>query len=254
MPKALLPPAPARFVETELARDVREAVEWACLRRWPIVVTGPAGIGKTTALAELARSNDRAAFVSITPGHKSMRQMLAMICDAFGSQVDRYQIHDLADVLDYRLPIAAENGRFLIVDEVQLLGGQELLQLVKYSELFLLPVVLAGNEYALKKTRANAAAFDQVESRIGRFVRFKGVTEGDLAAFCAEHNVEGPDAHKLVIRFGSTRFLREVMKLLGEARQFAGATGSIRHAHLVDALKNLYGPAQGRAIATERTA
>ncbi len=235
-----------RFVETESFREVSEAVDFALRTRWPIVITGPAGVGKTAAISEIAHRDPRAAFVTIMPSSKSMRALLRMACEAFGFWTERSYRDDLHDILRHQLPGAAEGGRFLIVDEVQLLGGLEVLELVKFSELYRLPVVLAGNEYAVKRTRANAAAFDQVSSRVGRWLRFRGVSETDLIAFCVDHNVEGRDAYDLIVRFGKRRFLREVVKLLAEARQFAGEKGPIRAAHITDAMAYLYGPDTAR--------
>ena len=48
--------------------------------------------------------------------------------------------------------------------------------------------------------------------------------------------------------------LREVMRLLTEARVFAGKTGPIRRQSIAEALTSLLGPKKATAFLTERAA
>jgi DNA transposition AAA+ family ATPase len=237
-----------RFIETDTYREVKDAVEFGLRTREPIIITGPSSVGKTTALVAIVERDPRAALVTLMPSAKSMRALLRATCEAFGFHTDRGYREDLYDILRHQLPGAAERGRFLIVDEVQLLGLLEVFELVKFSEIYGLPVVLCGNEHALKRTNANAAAFDQIEMRKGKWLRLKGVSEADLIAFCVDHNVEGREAYDLIVRFGRRSLLRNVVRVLREARQFAGEKGPIRAANIADAMAYLYGPETVRAI------
>jgi DNA transposition AAA+ family ATPase len=245
-------PAPvARMVETQTANIIRERVAAAIRSADPIAILGPSGIGKTTVLAAIARGQAGARFVTVQPALNSMFNVLSMIADAFGAAVMKRYPGELADILSYHMPDAVERGDFLILDEVQTMPANVLRQVLTLNDLFRLPIILAGNEYALKRTRANAAAFDQIDSRTDK-LHLSGSSEADVQAFCIDRNVEGCDAFELAARFGLQRSLRELVKMLDEARRFAGPTGSLRRGHIFDALSSLLGTRDAEALSHSR--
>lgn len=239
-----------RYVPTPTASVIFNHVERARLVRCNILITGAAGVGKTAALTFIARADRKAAMMTATPARRSMRATLLGVTDAFGWPHDRQHISDVDDVLRNRLPDAIEAGRYLVVDEAQLLHHDVHRQLLHYYDAFGLPIVFAGNEHVLKKTRVNAAAFDQIASRIATHVRLKGITAGDIDAFGVEFNVEGKDAYELMRCFGAGRNCRDVVHLLEEAHRLAGADRirlpiireAVRCLHGRDALKQLFTP------------
>jgi DNA transposition AAA+ family ATPase len=239
--RALAPILPQRIVNTTTKRRIETSFEHAVDNRAAVAVTGAPGVGKTTALGAIAEQRALTAFVTVTPSNRRLKALMSMMCHAFGISTDAKFGTELASVLEYQLPAAAGNGWALIVDEVQLLDGDAIFQLVKYTELFGLPVVLSGNAHSLKRTRANASAIDQVRDRIGLWTTIDGVTEADLIEFCIEYNVEGRDARALIVEQGMKSSLRSTTRLLSEARVFAGPVGSIRRANIADALTLIHG-------------
>lgn len=229
-----------RFVATPNAVRIRQEVEWATLARVNILISGPAGTGKTAALTEITRNDMKAALLTITPAQKSMRGTLTLVASAFEWHFNRQHVWQIDGILMDLLPDAAKAGHYLIVDEAQLLHFEAQRQLLAYSDAFGLPIIFAGNDYVLKKTRANAVAYDQIESRITKHIRIKGITAGDIDAFCVEFNVEGIDAYELMRRFGTGRNCRDVVNLLEEAVRLAGAD-RIRLPIIREALHCLHG-------------
>ena len=242
--RALAPAPVERFVMTATYRRIEAAYEAALSARLvePVAIIGEPGVGKTTALAHIARSRSKVAFITITPANRRLKSMLMMLIDAFDILTDAFYTADLAGVLEHNLGDKAAFGWTLIVDEVQLLDAEAVFQLCKYCELFLLPLILAGNSHSLHRTRANASAIDQVRSRIGRWVTIDGVSTEDLREFAVDANVEGKEAHALVVAYGLKQSLREVARLLAEARDIAGESGSIRLPALHEALASILGP------------
>jgi len=230
-----------RFVETPTARSMRQLAEWAILAGCVVLLSGPAGVGKTAALAEIARRDRRAALLTMTPAQRSMRGTLVGVAAAFEWQCSRQHIWDIDDVLKSLVPGAVEAGRYLVVDEAQLLHHDVQRQLLSYYDAFGLPIIFAGNDHALKKTRANAAAFDQIASRIAKHLRIKGITAGDIDAFGIEFNVEGKDAYEALRHFGAGRNCRDLMNLLEEAHRLAG-TERIQLPIIREAVHCLHGP------------
>ncbi len=237
-----------RFVDTPTARLIRQQVQWATLARCNILITGPAGVGKTAALEAMVRGDRKAAMMTVTPARRSMRAALAGVTAAFGWAHDRQHIPDIDDVLRTRLTGIADDGRYLIVDEAQLLHHDVHRQLLTYHDQFGLPIVFAGNDHALKRTRANEAAYDQIASRIAKHVRIRALMPGDIDAFGVEVNVEGRDAYELLRRFADGRNCRDLVNLLEEARRLAGSDRlllpvireAIHCLHGPDALKRLF--------------
>lgn len=98
-----------------------------------------------------------------------MKAVLTMVMDVFGLDTGTNHVLSMVETLRRRLPDRAADGRYLIVDEAQFLAGDVMRQLLTYADHreAPLPIVFAGNEHTLKKTHANFAAFDQIETRIG---------------------------------------------------------------------------------------
>lgn len=244
-----------RYIDTPTARIVRDNVQWAAKVSNNLLITGPAGIGKTAALNEVLRQDKRAVLITITPAQRAIGPVLSMVTEGFGYSSHSLSISALHGLLSECLPYEAAAGRHLMVDEAQLLPADAMRQLLTYSDRtdWPLTIVFAGNEHALKRTRANAAGYDQIRSRIGKHVQIKGISSGDIEGFCIDWDVEARDAYALMHAFGASRNCREVDKLLSEARRLTGSAGSIKAAAIRDAITSLYGRELARKLSPATT-
>lgn len=254
--RALAPQLPASFVHTATVRLIEDAFARSVGGNpiEPVAIVGAPGVGKTTALARIASTRPAVAFVTVTPSNRRLKALLSMLIDVFGIPSDSRYTSGLASILEYNLRGFAEAGWSLIVDEVQLLDADAVFQLCKYTELFGLPLILAGNSHSLRRTRANASAIEQVRSRVSTWLVIDGVSEADITEFGVNANVEGKDAYGLLTHYGLKASLREVVRLLAEARIFAGSKGPIRRPALVDALASLLGPQKASALLADHQA
>jgi hypothetical protein len=239
------------FVETPTARTIFQEVEFAVSTGNHCLITGRAGVGKTAALTELARRDRRAAYMTMLPAQASLRGVIRAAGAAFGHDCTRQHIYQIDEDFRYRvLPLIVEQERYLIVDEAQMLPLLAVRQLQAYADhaqlygMGSMPIVFAGNEFTLKRTRANAEGHDQIISRIGnghRPLHIKGISAGDVEAFCVEFAVEGMDAYAVMRDFGKGRNCRVVLSVLEEAQRLAGAK-PVRVATIREALLSLHGP------------
>jgi DNA transposition AAA+ family ATPase len=254
--RAIAPSIPAAFVRTSTVKLIEVAFQRAKASSMiePIAIIGEPGVGKTTALAHLATTHPDIAFITAMPTNRRLKTFLAAMVDAFGIRTDAKFASDFASELERALPQLAGRGWSLIVDEVQVLDSDAVFQLCKYAELFRLQVIFAGNSHALKRTRANASAIEQIRSRVSTWVTIDGVTEADIVEFGVNANVEGKDAYALLSRYGLKTSLREVVRLLEAARACAGKSGPLRRQAIAEGLALLLGPRDAAPFLIDRAA
>src|SRR5687768_5523631 len=88
------PPGPGRLQRPDLVRRLATASEGARL----VVVSAPAGYGKTTLLAQWARAaGGPVAWLTLRPEHCSPRRLLADVAAARGARKDPLLVLDAAD-------------------------------------------------------------------------------------------------------------------------------------------------------------
>lgn len=88
-----------------------------------------------------------------------------------------------------------------------------------------LPLVLSGNAAAIKMTRANAAAFDEIADRVSQWGGLASSNDADIPLIGMEHGVEGVEAYRMLVAYGSRGSIRTSVKLLDVARGLAGPGG-----------------------------
>ncbi|MBX3597312.1 MAG: AAA family ATPase [Rhizobiaceae bacterium] len=241
---------PAGIVETSVYRRVAEAVNYTLTVRYPSVIRGPAGIGKTTALTSLNCKDQNIVLINATGMLKGVWQTMQEIANGLEITVyGRARPEQYSCIMRGAERCAAE-GKYLIIDEAHRLNTDTVREIFDLWENHGLPIVLCGNNEVAKKTRMHAAAFDQISTRIGKEVRLTASEPHDFMMLGVERNVEGKDAYDAVIQFGMKTSMREVAQLLDAARVAAGERGSIRLEHIRTAADYSFGPKRSKQILT----
>jgi len=229
------PERPDIFAATSISRRVHETIDFAVKTAGTAVIVGPAGIGKSAALAEYCAANTNAYAFELEQTRKTLKRLAEAICEVFNIYVYREYSAEIFDVLIDRLVDDVHRGNFLIIDEVQNAGLDGIRMLLTLHEHLGMPMVFVGNPAAIKRTQANAAVFDQVEDRVGRWVRLERPLPEDIQSIGIDYEVQGKDAYDALIAYGVHFTIRKAVRLLQTARQLAGEKGSIRYHHLIDA-------------------
>lgn len=235
-------------VRTSVYQRVEAAVQYTLTLKYPSVIRGPAGIGKTTALADLAEKDRNAVLVSASGMKKHLLQMMRLIADALGIWHDGHGGVDAYSAIVRGVPEVAERGYYLIIDEAHRLNLDTIREVFDLWEHCRLPIILCGNYDVAKKTRAGAAAFAQVSSRIGKEVNLSTLEPNDFVMIGVERNVEGKGAYDALITYGMKTSMREAVQLLDAARLLAGPHGSIRLQHIQETVDHAFGSKRGRLM------
>lgn len=237
------------FVETETAKQMYRAIERAQQWSYPSLITGSPGTGKTETLAHYM-DEFHALYFEVDDKCKSPVGMYRRLADLLEvkepgrvSYYDRVQgiERGLAHIGRARLLSRYQVRPMIFVDEQQKFEATALRELLRVCEQANCGLVLAGNAERLSKTLpADHGALDQIHSRIGYRVRLEQPKPADCNAFGTMHNVEGVEAYNALASYGSRTNLRALVKLLEEARHFAGE-GAIQLQHLENAASTIHG-------------
>jgi len=200
-----------------------------------ILITGSAGIGKSATIADHCQSNTKALPVELLQTHKSLRGLLVTIANVFGVYTDRVRTQEVYNILTYRAEDCAERGEYIIIDEIQNAGADGIRSLLGLHEQTGMQMVLVGNEAAIKRTSANSAIYDQIDSRLGIRLALARPLPEDIQSIGIEYGVEGADAYRALLAFESKSDIRRTVRLLQDARKLVGEMGPIRLPDLRDA-------------------
>lgn len=232
-----VPMLPERYVRTSTSRRIEDAVAFARSARAAVVIRGPAGVGKSSALAHIKdRSHGYAVAVEILQTGKTLKGLLKALVEALRLPTYHVSIHDLYEVLMYQLPGLAEEGRFVMLDEVQNADLNSIRSLLGIQEQTGIPLVLCGNPAAIKRTNAAAAAFDQIADRVSKWVELGRPPPEDIRDVAMSWGVEGNKAFEAVIAYGRRTSLRSMVRLLKMCNSIT-AGGPIHYEHLCAALE-----------------
>lgn len=222
------------FVETSAAREIEDAVRKAISWEYPCLITGDPGTGKTTALKHFALKYD-ALYVEIDEGTNNPGGLCKMLVDRLlGFRQGRTIYDDINQLVsrDFRRGLSREDRpKPLFVDEQQTFQATALRELLRICERCDIPLVLAGNRERLAKhKKSDLVALDQIKSRIGWRVHIGAPTPADCTLIATAYNVEGLEAYHAIAAFGRKTNLRELVRLLKEAKSMASGAGiSLRH-------------------------
>lgn len=244
--KPLIPPQ--GIVETSTYKRVQEAVNYTLSVRYPSVIRGPAGLGKTTALFHLNYKDDDLVLINATDMLKHVKQAMLLIADGLGVHVHGRSAYDVYNSIIYGVRERANQGRYLIIDEAHRLHLNTIREIFDLWEDHGLPIILCGNNEVAKKTRTRGSAFDQISTRIGKEVSLLRSEPDDFVLLGIERNVEGKQAYDALVNYGMRTSMREVAQLLNAARIYAGEHGSIRLEHIEGAAEYSFGSKKARTM------
>ncbi|MDW8399832.1 MAG: AAA family ATPase [Acetobacteraceae bacterium] len=233
-----LPPGPG-FVSTPTAQRVMAALGYAQLAGDVAVIYGAAGVGKTSAVLEYARTRPNVWVATMTPGHAGVTAALEEVAQAMGVR-DCPQ----APARIHREVVARGRGTggLVVVDEAQHLSVAALDALRAIHDAAGVGLALVGNDlvYARMTGGTRAAYLDRLFSRIGKRLSIRRALDEDIAAVA---EAAGAQAWACVREIGrQAGALRTVVKTLRLARMMAQAAGeALSPAHVAAARRELEG-------------
>ena len=210
-----------RHVETSIYREIDAAVAYARQARRAVAISGPPGIGKSHALTRIAEREQSVAYWSVPNARSSLKAATSAIINAFGHYPDHEHTARLWEQLTRILQGTADSDAILVIDEAQRLSLDILVDIVDFPERYAFPVVIAGNEDLLRRTRVKIGAFDQIASRCTKRVTLRKPLAEDLNILAADFDVPKED-RAAAIAYGFNTSIRELVALLETARGLAG--------------------------------
>lgn len=235
---AMLPMLPG-FVNTPTAGRVMAALAYAQMAADVAVIYGAAGVGKTTAIAEYARTRPSVWVATMTPGHAGVTACLEEVAMAVGLK-DMPQ--SPARIHREIVARVRDTGGIVVVDEAQHLGVAALDALRSIHDAAGVGLALCGNDmlYARMTGGTRAAYLDRLFSRIGKRLSIRKATDADIEAVA---KAAGGEAWAAVMQAGrQPGALRLVVKTLRLAQMMAQAAGeALSSAHVAAAMRDLEG-------------
>ena len=245
------PKAPSMVIRTSIYDQVHSAIAFSRNLCRPSLIVGPPGIGKTTALAHIADQDYRAIYLTLLNSQKTLKKALLAVgqaCSLPTAYYEQNSVEDIHSVVFREAESAARNGKYLIIDEAQRADLDARMELLGLWEYCGLPVIFCGNPQTLKRTKAKAAAFDQLQSRFGKIVDLKQPIDQDFIEFGIAANVSGNDAYKALVSYGKRTTMREVGTLLEAARSIAKPGSPIALDNITDAAIHIRGLKEAKKL------
>lgn len=219
--RAVLPTAPG-FVLTPTAAVFLGALEHAQHAPDLVLLTGGAGVGKTSAFREYQGSNSSVWLLTAEPCFATPRMLLDDLAETLGVG-ERGSSQRMSKAIVQRL---RDTAGLLIVDEAQHLGSASLDQLRTLHDLAGVGVALGGNEtvYGRIEGTSRSPNFAQLFSRVGMRVQRPASLPGDIDALLDAWSVEGRTERGLLRAIGrKPGALRVMTKTLRSAHMQARA-------------------------------
>ena len=235
--RAALPTLPD-FVNTPTAGSILAILMHAQTVPDIVLVTGGAGIGKTTACAEYRRRHPNVWMHTAEPAGSSVHAMIEGICDAMGVRENAASRRSPEIVRR-----ATGSGGLLIIDEAKHLGSAALDQLRTFHDKAQIGIAVSGNSEVFARIDGDGrrGLFAQFRSRVGMRISRANPLGADVEAILSAANVYGdPERRLLRVVANKPGALRGVAKTLRVAHILAAADGTdISEAHIKAAAERL---------------
>lgn len=192
--KKIAPKEPG-FTETNISKNVINAIRYSHLQGKISVVYGDAGIGKTMAFRNYLENNALAIGITISPTYSSITGVNEKLAEQLGvrERVARKQTTEIVNKL-------RGSGRVVVIDEAQHLTVRALDHLRCIADESGVGLCLIGNEEVYKKLKGNNREdFAQLFSRIGmrRHVMVGNITKQDVQSIFGSYVTEDKDVELL---------------------------------------------------------
>lgn len=233
--RAVLPRAPD-FVATPSAEAFLASLELAQAAQVIAVISGGAGVGKTTAVREYQRSAPNVWLVTARPSIATMRPFQEEVMCALGISERIARRRAAACISRMR-----DTGGLLIVDEAQHLAVETLDELRSIHDAASIGIALVGNEtvYSRLEGQGRTPQFAQLFSRVGRRTRRANPLKADIEALVNAWGVVEPAQRRLLrVIGGKPGGLRNIRMTMMQAHLLAlgdGAEGVITEDRLARA-------------------
>jgi type II secretory pathway predicted ATPase ExeA len=199
------------------------------------LITGPSGVGKTTAAITAARNQrydaDRETiYVSMTRATEGLQAGIIRIAAAAGRAIGSHVgAQDAFQELVHRRWLS---GSVLIIDEAQFMsdalldGVRNLWDELDHKAQAIGIVLIGTSELADRikgSNRHRSRAFDPLRGRIGACITLEPSTSADVAAICRFYGLVGPATEKLIHTVArGPGGLHNVRRLIAQAERLAG--------------------------------
>jgi DNA transposition AAA+ family ATPase len=233
-------PADVAFVHTRTAKKILATFEHAQAMPDLVVVSGGAGVGKSSACAHYKATHPNVFVLTAEPSLSSSYAMMEYLREALS----------IPETASYRvsraITLKLKNSQALIIiDEAQHLKPEAIDQLRSVHDRAEVGMALVGNEEVWKQIDGGGrnAKFAQIFSRVGMRVSVARSTQKDIEAMLDASDIADEEQRK-VLKFvaGKPGALRGMVKTLRVARMLAmGAEEALSKAHLEAAYTRLSG-------------
>ncbi|HOX52675.1 MAG TPA: AAA family ATPase [Fibrobacteria bacterium] len=201
--------ASTEVIPTHAVTEITQALRIAARDRDMVVITGPAGAGKTTTLQAYARQNSSSILIEADHGYTAMA-LFAELCDCL-SLPTKGTLHELLRRVVEKL---RDSDRLIIVDEAEHLPYRALELLRRVHDKSRVPLALVGMPRLRKNLQGDHNHYAQLWSRVG-FVRSVDLlSPKDEAMFVEARIGKVTDDVLDAIRKGCRHNARVLVKLL----------------------------------------
>jgi DNA transposition AAA+ family ATPase len=223
--RATLPVAPG-FQMTPTASRIFDVLEHAQTLPDMALVTGGAGIGKTSTILAYQKTAANVHVVTAQPCVTTIKVLLDLLCVTIGVPVVAAALHQ-SMLLQRKL---AGSGGLLILDEAQHLGSGLLDQLRQLHDAANIGVVLVGNTTVFTRLGADRreANFAQLFSRIGMRINIDKPRRKDAEVLLDAWGITDKGARDtltaIALQPGAHRVLTKVLRMAHAIALAAGGS------------------------------
>lgn len=234
----LIPKKPP-FQMTRIAQEITDTLALAQAIGDLVVITIPAGNGKTEACQQYVKTRPNAFMVTASPYTKTVHAMLIDLRTALG--VVEYNPALLTRAIGERLKKVGD-GTLLVVDEAQNLTTDTINQLRHFVDVYGVGLALVGNDEVSVRLRGQDKSLSsaQLKSRVGRRLNRRKPYLEDIETRISAWNVTDPDAVKYLKGIGlKAGALRQIDKTMTLASILAaGENAAVNLNHIKQAWRN----------------
>lgn len=233
-------PDALRFVQTRAAKKFLNTLEHAQVLADIVVITGGAGVGKTSAILEYKATHPNVWHLTAEPLVSGAFAMIEYLRETLG--VPQTAPHKLSRAIS--LKVAGTQG-LIIIDEAQHLETKAIDQLRSINDRCGIGIAFVGNEEVWSRIDGGGrkAEFAQLFSRVGMRVNVPRASAKDIEALLDGNEVIEPGQRKQLKYIASLPgALRAMGKTLRDARMMAsGAQEELTEKHIESAFNLLSG-------------